>query len=67
MPVNTEQYLHMWKLSMCFPGCCLESAEEHKHVSILLSTCFQNVQWLKQIRNSLKAFTWQQVDDNMAL
>ncbi len=58
-------YLHMWKLSMCFLDRCLESAEEHKHVSILLSTCFQNVQWQKQIRNSLKAFTWHQVHDNI--
>lgn len=64
--LTSRWYLHMWKLSMCFPDHCLESAEEHKHVSILLSTCFQNVQRQKQIRNSLKAFTWHQVHDNMA-
>lgn len=63
--LTSRWYLHMWKLSMCFPDHCLESAEEHKDVSILLSTCFQNVQLQKQIRNSLKAFTWHQVHDNM--
>lgn len=49
--VTSTWYLHMWKLNMCsFLDHCPESAEEHKHVFILLCMCFQNVQWQKQIR-----------------